>query len=233
VSIVIPVLLGVIFLPIIVLCLPVAFSGKVHMVEKVMGEGEVVWAWGLVAARLDVREGKTNFSLRLGPLNIRPRRREEQNEIKKTRKPRHPGQRGKNKRNGPRAVSRWKSIAGFLDNRLIGKAFSFLRRLIRSLNLKFRLEGEYGTGDPALTGYVAGLLAALNSGRGEWSPRPNFTEAILDLRGEFRGRVIPAGLLWHTGGFFLAAPVRRLWWSGIVKPKLNPRRILENVKRKH
>ncbi|MEW6426312.1 MAG: DUF2953 domain-containing protein [Bacillota bacterium] len=231
-SVILLVLLGAVFLLIAVLCLPVAFAGRIHLAEKVSGEGELAWAGGLAAARLGIREGKPDFSWRLGPFNGRPRRRSGRDKGEKPRKSRHSGKGKQRKRDGFRPVSGWKSIAPFVDRRLIGKTVSFLRRLFRSLHLKLRLEGEYGTGDPALTGYLTAALAALNSESRDLSLRPNFKEAFLDLRGEFRCRVVPAGLLLHTGGFLLAAPVRRLWWSGIIKPKLT-RRLFINAQRKH
>lgn len=218
---------GAVLLLIAVLCLPVAFAGRIHLAEKVSGEGELAWAGGLAAARLGIREGKPDFSWRLGPVSVCPRGRDKGKKPGKSRRSRKEKQR---KRDGFRLVSGWKLIAPFIDRRLIGKTVSFLRRLFRSLHLKLRLEGEYGTGDPALTGYLTAALASFSSE--SWSLRPNFTEALLDLRGEFRGRVIPAGFLLHTGGFLLAAPVRRLWWSGIIKPKLT-RRLFKNAQRKH
>jgi len=230
VSVILLVLLGAVFLLIAVLCLPVAFAGRIHLAEKVSGEGKLAWAGGLAAARLGTREGKPEYSWRLGPVSVRPRRRSGRDKGEKPRKSRRSGKEKERKRDGFQLVSGWKLIAPFVDRRLIGKTVSFLRYLFRSLHLKLRLEGEYGTGDPALTGYLTAALASFSSE--SWSLRPNFTEALLDLRGEFRGRVIPAGLLLYTGGFLLAAPVRRLWWSGIIKPKL-ARRLFKNAQGKH
>lgn len=219
---------GAVFLLFTVLCLPVTFAGRIHLTEKISGEGEMAWAGGLVAVRLGTRDGKTDFSWRLGPFNGRPRSRDGRETSGKPREFRRAGKKKKYGNTGPerkrsQPASGWKSITLLADRRLAGRTVSFLGRLFRSLRLKLRLEGEYGTGDPALTGYLAAVLASLNSGPKNLSLRPNFTEAFLDLRGEFRGRAIPVELVLQTGSFLLAAPVRRVWWSGIIKPKLTRR----------
>lgn len=217
---------GAVFILFIFLCLPVTFAGRIHLTEKISGEGELVWAGGLIAVRLGTRNGKTDFSWRLGPFNSRPRSRDGRETSGKPREFRSAGKKKKyintepGRESSQPASSRWKSIALLADRRLAGRTVSFLGRLFRSLRLKLRLEGEYGTGDPALTGYLAAVLASLSSGPKNLSLRPNFTEAFLDLRGEFRGQAIPMELVLQAGSFLLTAPVRRIWWSGIIKPKL-------------
>ncbi|OAT85221.1 DUF2953 domain-containing protein [Desulfotomaculum copahuensis] len=202
----------------IILALPVTFWGRVRLNEKLAGEGELAWAGGLVAARLGMLDNKPAFSLRVGRWTGRPPR-------SGRKKPARPKQEKKRKPDQTRNAFRIKRLAPFLDGPLLKRAFAYLRRIWRSLDLKLRLEGEYGTGDPALTGYLTSLVSALHDSRLELHLRPNFAETALDLRGEVGGRLVPVRFLWLTGGFLLAAPVRRLWWSRIIKRKTKVREV--------
>ncbi len=212
---------GAIFVPLIlllilVLSLPVAFSGLFHWAEKPSGQGELAWAWGLARAKVYVGAGgpagaKPGVALRLGPLPwftpgskphraARPRRRE----------------RPARKRAAHRSGAHWLAS---LDERIFGAAISFLRSTVRSLRLRLRLEGEYGTNDPDLTGYLSALVAVAAGGPLQLNLTPAFGEPRVDIRGELRGCLVPAQLLWISARFILSPPVRRKWWTMLTRRK--------------
>ncbi|MDD2554636.1 MAG: DUF2953 domain-containing protein [Desulfotomaculaceae bacterium] len=100
---------------------------------------------------------------------------------------------------------------------------AFLSRAFCSLNLRLCVEGEYGSGDPALTGYLAALVGLINSSCCKLRLNPNFQELVLNLRGEMRARLIPAVLIFHAIGFFFAPAVRKIWWK-VLKSKIKRKR---------
>ncbi len=104
----------------------------------------------------------------------------------------------------------------------------YLRKLVQCLNLEVRLCGEYGTDDPALTGFICGLIAVLADGLPNLHLNPNFMERSLEMEGEFKGRFYPIVILWHTVLFLLTSPIRSLWWPKLkVKNKL--REVVSNA----
>lgn len=215
------ILSGAVLLLLILLALPLTFYGRIRLNEKLAGEGELAWAGGLVAARLGMLDNKPAFSLRVGRWTGRLPRSRRKNAARPKQEKRH-------KPDQTRTAFRVKRLVQFLDGPLLKRAFAYLRRVGRSLDLRLRLEGEYGTGDPALTGYLSSLVAALHGSRLELHLSPNYAETFLDLRGELGGRLVPAQFLWLTGGFLLAAPVRYLWWSRLIKRKTKIREVVHH-----
>lgn len=78
-------------------------------------------------------------------------------------------------------------------------AWGVLRRVTRSLRLRARVLGRVGTGDPATTATVRGILVAAASlfrRLDARSLRVDWMEPALDLEGRLDGRLRPAAIVW-------------------------------------
>lgn len=197
------ILLGLIILLIALLLVPFNFSGQAGLEETASFEGMLTWASGLLGFQATAAGGQpASVRLRLGPWSRQT----------------HWGETKKPERRLKKFDFSWLQKAKpFLDQDVLKEVFRCLFRLERSLDLRLRFEGEIGFGDPNLTGYLAGLLAALNTGQWECNLQPNFTEEVLHFQGSVQGRVIPARMLWLTGRLLLSNPVRSIWWSQLRK----------------
>lgn len=91
------------------------------------------------------------------------------------------------------------------------------------MRLRLRLSGVYGTDDPALTGLITGLMAALHAEHINLDLDADFSGPVLDIAGETSGRMVPIVILWLTIRLLLAQPVRKLWWAQL-KTKFNRRK---------
>ncbi len=206
--------LGLLLLLFVILWLPVTFHGEASLAEKISLNGEIAWAGGLVTVLLAVRSGKATCFIKLGgwtrglPIakqrDVHPEKKSQKTSVS----------------------SRVNTIKPYLNKELMAKGINFISRLFQCLNLSLRLEGEYGTGDPALTGYLVGLFATGRNGRHTINLCPNFTEPILDLHGEIKGKVVPAIIIGLTIRFLLSSPVRPLWLKR--KSKLKYKEVIQN-----
>jgi hypothetical protein len=178
---------------------PFSFQVQGCLAEKAAGEGKLAWAGGLLAVRFVFANSKPDFFVRFG--------------IWEKRLPKEASQSEQKKASRTRKTYRTGQVVTFLNTSLIKEVCRFLIRFQRSLNL--RLEGEYGTDDPALTGFLAGLIAAINSSHCNLRLHPNFSATTLNLRGEISGRLVPMMLICQFFGFLLAASVRKIWWPAL------------------
>lgn len=191
------------------LLVPFSFRAQVRLDPKAAGEGQLAWAGGLLAARFIFQNNTFDFFVRFGSWEKRLTKAPGDSKVEKRTRTKKP--------NKQRSIRSFKT---FISTSLLKEVCHFLNRLQRSLHLKLRLTGEYGTDDPALTGFLAGLLAALNGSRTGLRLHPNFSETVLNLQGEISGRLIPAVLFCQLIGFLLTASVRKIWWSAL-KTKLS------------
>ena len=198
----------IIILPLAVLLAPVSFHVKARLAEKAACEGELAWAGGLLAAKFVFKDNIPSFFLHFGIWG------------KHLERGRNPSKRKRTSQKKSTKHLRVRYIKPFINTRFLKEVFRFLNRFQRSLNLRLSLEGEYGTNDPAFTGFIAGLIAALNSNRCCLCLYPNFSETTLNLQGEIRGRLIPARLICLIFRTLFAAPVRKIWWF-TLKQNLN------------
>ncbi len=198
----------ILLLPLAIIMVPFSFQVQGCLADKATGEGKLAWAGGLLAVRFVFANSKPDFFVRFGIWEKRLPKEASQSEQKKANRAR--------KTNRTKKINKqtnFGQVVTFLNTSLIKEACRFLNRFQRSLNLS--LEGEYGTGDPALTGFIAGILAALNSSHCNLRLHPNFSETTLNLRGMIHGRLIPAVLICQFLVFLLAAAVRKIWWSAL------------------
>lgn len=192
-------LLGILVILAAFLLVPVSFSGQAGLEETACFEAVLAWAGGLVAFQVTAAGGlPPEMRLRLGRWTRQLQ----------------PGASKQRKSTTKKFDLSWiDKVSPYLNRQVFKEVFRYLFRLEHSLNLRLNFEGEVGFGDPELTGYLAGLLAALNSGQWECNLRLNFTETVLHFRGTVQGRVIPARVLWLTGRLLLSPQIRSICWS--------------------
>ncbi len=98
--------------------------------------------------------------------------------------------------------------------------WSYLPRFSRALRLQAAVSGIYGTGDPAETGTIFGLLTALRIPRIRLDLKPDFLEATLVVNGELSGRIIPVQIVYLAAQFLLTRSISELWrpeWLPVLK----------------
>lgn len=201
-----------ILLPVGLLSVPLAFEARGRLAQdKRRLEGKLTWGWGLLAATVGVAGRQTSIRLRLAGMGLPTPRRKHPTVKAKT-----PGKKAGRKRE--RHGFDLSMVSTALSRKLLAVAFVYLKTLFRSLRLRLQVTGTYGTDDPALTGLLAGLFAALHAEHLNLDLGPDFDGPILDVAGETSGRIIPIVILWLTIRLLLAKPVRRLWWT-LLKTK--------------
>jgi len=205
-----------------VLSLPLAFKagGRLSIKEQQL-EVRIAWGWRLLVATIGMNRGKTAFELRLAGITL-PVNRKNPGTVKAKEKRKAAGRKKKKQGFDFFAVSK------MFNRKFLAAVLAFLKRVFRSLRLRLRLAGSYGTGDPALTGLLAGLTAALNAGQVNLDLEADFSGPALDLAGETSGRIVPVVLLYLTIRFLWTGPVRKLWWARL-KLKFGRRKIKEGA----
>jgi hypothetical protein len=192
-------------------------------------EARVAWGWRLLTVALSIKGRETSFSLRLAgiPFPV-PREKPEAVGAKEFKKKIKKKIKKKTGRKEKKNRFNFSVATAILNRKFLEAVWGYCQRLIQSFRLRLRLSGVYGTDDPALTGLIAGLIAALHAGHINLNLEADFSGPTLDLTGETSGRIVPAVILWFTIRFLLAEPLRKLWWSHL-KTKLIRRKPKEGV----
>ncbi len=209
-----------------VLLMPISLHARGCLAEKKNFQGEISWAGGLTSFSMVMDESGNVFSVRLGFWSKRlnkKRSTDQKEETKERIKEKEKAKDGAKER----AIKNTKrpgllDIKTYINKLLFKEVLAFISRAFRSLNLRLCVEGEYGAGDPAVTGYLSALVGLINCSRCKLRLNPNFQEPVLNLCGEMHARLVPAVLIFHTIRFFFAPAVRKVWWK-ILKSKIKRR----------
>ncbi len=221
---VVGVVLGVLLtVPVVLLTAPLAFrvSGHLATVESWL-LAEFVWAGGLVKAQVQVAGKRPSLSIQFVGIRLRERRLKPRESLKSFRS--EAGKKEYQRTRFPLATFR-----SLLNRELFASLLAYLGRVLSALRLHLNLSGYYGTGDPALTGILAGILGALAGEPFKLNLNPDFDGPRLDLKGTVRGRLIPIVILCLTVRLLLAVPVRRLWWAKVFKKRREIKEATQNV----
>lgn len=206
----------------VVLLTPISFHARGCLAEKKNFRGEITWAGGLTSFSMVMAESGNVFSVRLGFWSKRLNKKRSTEQKEETKEKAKDKTKDKTKDRAIKNTPGILDIKTYINKMLFKEVLAYSRRVFRSLNLRLCLEGEYGAGDPAVTGYLSALIGLFNSSRCRLRLNPNFQELVLNLCGEMRARLIPAVLVFHTIGFFFAPAVRKIWWK-ILKSKIKRR----------
>lgn len=166
----------------------------------------LAWGWRLLVVTIGMNMGKMSFKLRLAGIAL-PVNRKNPGTVKAKKKRKIAGR--KKERHG----FNLSVVSMVLNKKFLAVVLGFSRKVFRSLRLRLRVSGVYGTDDPALTGLLAGLIAALHAGQVNLDLDADFSGQVLDIAGETSGRIVPVVILCLIICFLLAGPVRKLWWA--------------------
>jgi len=222
-----------VLLPVVLLSLPLSFKavGYLDTQERQL-EASIKWAWGLLAATLEVQGRKTSLLLRLAGAKLpKPRHKkdptvEAKQEKEQARRAARAAQ--KQAQHKDRARRGLSAVTAALNLNLLLAILKTLQGIIKACNLRLQLNGRYGTTDPALTGLVAGLINVLPMEQGGLNVHPDFSGPDLELVGKASGRVIPMVILWLALQLLIAKPVARLWWPSLIS-KFKKNKLKEGI----
>ncbi len=202
-------ILILVLLPLGLLSVPLTFRARGCLrTEERWLEAGAAWGYGFFTGTFSLKGRETAFSLRLAGIPL-PLSREKSEAVKARSKK----VKKKDKKKTGRKEEKHRlnfSAAAVLNRDLLGAVLGYLQRLGQSFRI--RLSGVYGTGDPALTGMLAGLIAAMNTGYHKINLEADFREPALELTGEISARIVPLVILWLTMRLLLAKPARTLWY---------------------
>lgn len=98
-----------------------------------------------------------------------------------------------------------------LHNGLLEKVFhGAMKLLVHSFPGVWRLEGEFGTGDPMETGVISGMTAAFFSAETQ-GIRWNYLERRVRLQGNGKGRIIPLYVVYIAIRLVASKEARDFW----------------------
>lgn len=194
-------------LPVVILSLPLTFKGGGCLgMEEQQLEARLAWGWGLLTATAGLNGSKKSFGIRLAGIAL-PVSRKKKAAVRAKKPVKKTGRRGK------RHGFSFSAVSTVLSRQFLAIVLAYLKRIFGSCRLRLRLSGVYGADDPALTGLLAGLAAALRSEHFSSGLEADFSGPVLDIDIEISGRIIPIAIIGLTIRLLLAGPVRKLWWG--------------------
>jgi len=212
-------LLTVILLMLILLSLPWQFDIKGEVGASQSIRGRIKWAWGLLKLEIIVPQAQTISGLTVLGITISPGgKRTSPSSSKKEKKANPKGNKGMS----------WKTLSSFIDRQLAVVLYSFALNIIKGLHLNLRLAGKFGFDDPSLTGLMVGMLACLDSDNMLAGLKPDFGEAVLDIKLDCQGKIIPLQLVGLCISFILKKPVRKIWLS-LIKNKIKRKEVFSHA----
>jgi hypothetical protein len=193
----------------LILLAPIHFDFGGEYTESLTFQGRMRWAGGMLSFAIIRREGIFHWALGIFGL-----KKPSPMSASKTRKSKKPPKREKPRTNKEGGNS-FGNISSFLNLQLFTAVKDVFHQLVRALHLELNLSGTYGFDDPSLTGVTVGLIAALERGSSSIDLNPDFTRAVIDLRGSLQGWIFPVQILAIGIVFSLMKSVRAIWWPRI------------------
>ena len=219
------ILLTILVILIALLFIPCDFYGQGRITEDIHLEWGLAWAGGLVSVRWKLPAVQQSGAMvRVGPwVNTQAK---SQPPIQNSSQPESAAddERKSPKKPRQRQKPNWSVFRYVLDKQVGQEVMSLVGNLWRSLRLRCELAGDYGTYDPALTAYIAALIALFNNNRQKLDLNPQFTHEEIDLNGVVQGQLRPGLILWDASRFMLKRPIRKIWWTMLREGKKNDRR---------
>jgi hypothetical protein len=198
---------------ILLLVLPFEIAGQGEWGLEKSYRIKFSWAGNLVAFSLGAQQGLHYQLLTIFGVTLWRGGGNDREKLKKSNSPKKKAaQRGKS------SFSLLEAKRMITDRNLLEACKSFLSRMIKAFGVKLKAWGTYCTDDPALTGIMAGLLAAISNDKITLDLEPGFAEDDLDLKGRLNCRFIIAELLGISLTFLWQKQVRKYWWP-ILKAK--------------
>lgn len=107
--------------------------------------------------------------------------------------------------------SLWEEIRFAMENGLAERVLHAAGKILsHSFPRQCRIRGDFGTGDPMMTGIACGMAMAFLAKETK-DIRWNYLEPVNTLSGEAKGRIIPLVMIYIAGRLVLSRPAREFW----------------------
>lgn len=105
----------------------------------------------------------------------------------------------------------WEEIRFAMENGLAERVLHAAGKILsHSFPRQCRIHGDFGTGDPMMTGIACGMSMAFLAKETQ-EIRWNYLEPVNTLSGEAKGRIIPLTMIYIAGRLLLSRPAREFW----------------------
>lgn len=105
----------------------------------------------------------------------------------------------------------WEEIRFAMENGLAERVLHAAGKILsHSFPRECRIRGDFGTGDPMMTGIACGMAMAFLAKETK-EIRWNYLEPVNTLSGEAKGRIIPLIMIYIAGRLVLSRPAREFW----------------------
>lgn len=199
-------LLSIVGLLIILLSIPIRYSGMLVTSGGLRVQLSLGWAWRLLGVNVERDREAYDITLRIFNRSIYKLERKKSEENAEQLKEQHEKKEKEEKKRGQF------SLNDFTDRALINEILEYFKRVLDIAGPKyFQLYGTYGFDDPSLTGIVCGatemIKAIIPNARLELTP--DFTGEAMDLNLRVDGSVSAGRLVYQTIRTMLKKPVRK------------------------
>lgn len=107
--------------------------------------------------------------------------------------------------------SLWEEIRFAMENGLAERVLHAAGKILsHSFPRQCCIRGDFGTGDPMMTGIACGMAMAFLAKETQ-EIRWNYLEPVNTLSGEAKGRIIPLTMIYIAGRLLLSRPAREFW----------------------
>lgn len=107
--------------------------------------------------------------------------------------------------------SLWEEIHFAMENGLAERVLHAAGKILsHSFPRQCCIRGDFGTGDPMMTGIACGMAMAFLAKETK-EIRWNYLEPVNTLSGEAKGRIIPLTMIYIAGRLILSRPAREFW----------------------
>lgn len=211
------------FLLVVLLSVPLTFKARGRTMDLQL-DLKLAWGRGLLTAVVETTGKKTSLWLKLAGITLPTSRKKSDQARASRKKARQKKRKEEQKSKQDRQGFSLSTLTAVFSRELLTEARHFIAKLFKSLRLRLQISGVYGTDDPALTGLLAALMAALGTEQVNINLNPDFSEQVLDVKGEASGRVVPIIIIGLAVRLLLSKPMRKLWWT-LLKKKLAAKKI--------
>lgn len=199
-------LLFILGLALLMLLIPINYSGQVMAADGFKAEIAVGWAWKLLGINAEMKGEAVDITLRV--LNKRIYRFKGEKTVDNEEAGKEPEEKKKAKKQGKDL-----GIKDIADKALIEELFDYFKRVIGIVKPKYlHLYGTYGFDDPSITGIVCGGTGILKSmiPHARLGLTPDFTREVVDLDIRAEGNMVVGSLAYQTIKTVLKKPVRKI-----------------------
>jgi hypothetical protein len=208
---------------ILLLVLPFEITGQGEWGIKKVYQIRITWAGSLLSFNLEAQQGLSYPVLTIFGVTLWRGSGKSGDKPKKSRQ-----EKKKEAKQNKQGFSLRKAKRMLTDRDLISTSKSFLGNMIKVSGLEFKAWGTYYTDDPALTGIIAGFLAAINKDKIILDLEPDFSDDNLDIKARISGRFMIVKVIAISLTFLWQKPVRYYWLSAI-KAKFRFKEVAHHV----